>query len=222
VKLLDFGIAKLRDEAASENNLEDRPKTEMGMLMGTPQYMSPEQGEGKQVDHRTDIYAVGIIMYEMLCGMVPFSDMSAMKTLEMHRSMQPILPSVRRPDLNIRPEIEAIAMKAIEKQPSDRYQSIGELEAAIRSLDNIIQLLIPAGTPTSEKLPDKSSRPPRRAIAAYVEMKKSEHSRRIRRAVAAGVVATLLAGAAIAAARGPIAEHIFGGAPAAKSASDSK
>ncbi|HSB46950.1 MAG TPA: serine/threonine-protein kinase [Candidatus Bilamarchaeum sp.] len=209
VKVLDFGIAKLQDEATGGSDLGNRPRTRQGMVMGTPQYMSPEQGEGKEVDHRTDVYAVGIIMYEMLCGMVPFSDANPMKTLEMHRSMEPILPSVRRPDLSIRPEIEAIAMKAIEKNPDNRYQSIAELEGAIRALDNVIPLLITAGPPTSEKLPDKSTRPPKRAMAAYVEMKRSAESRRLRRAVAAGVIAALVAGAAIAAARKPIAEHIF-------------
>ena len=114
VKVLDFGIAKLLEEAeGGRKNL-----TLLGTAMGTPRYMSPEQSMGLEIGRRTDIYAVGVIMYEMLCSAVPFDDENPMQILQMQINQAPVLPSVLRPDLGIALDVEAIIMKALEKDPT--------------------------------------------------------------------------------------------------------
>jgi eukaryotic-like serine/threonine-protein kinase len=115
VKLLDFSVAKLLQE-------NDRMKTQAGVVFGTPQYMSPEQGRGLPLDARSDLYALGILGYEMLTGRVPFNDDNPMTVLQMHlRSELPPLPP------NLPPNVVAVVRKALEKDPSRRYQSAGEM-----------------------------------------------------------------------------------------------
>jgi serine/threonine-protein kinase len=122
-KLVDFGIAKTFDEA---NTL-----TSTGFALGTPQYMSPEQAMGKPVDGRSDIYALGIILYEMLVGEVPFSDPSTPAVLVKQLTEVPERPSLRRPDLAISPALEAVALRCLEKDPSARFQSAEAFADAI-------------------------------------------------------------------------------------------
>ncbi|MBU0532407.1 serine/threonine protein kinase [Candidatus Micrarchaeota archaeon] len=98
-------------------------------VAGTPQYMSPEQVSGK-VDYRTDIYALGIVMYEAMCGKVPFEGKSPLETAVKHMDEKPELPSRIRPGV-LPEELEAIAMRALQKDPGDRFQTIGEMGMAI-------------------------------------------------------------------------------------------
>ena len=115
VKLLDFSVAKLLQENAGM-------KTQAGVVFGTPQYMSPEQGRGLPLDARSDLYALGILGYEMLTGQVPFNDDNPMTVLQMHlRSEAPPLPQ------HLPPNVVAIVKKALEKDPARRYQSAGEM-----------------------------------------------------------------------------------------------
>ncbi|MCA9674617.1 MAG: serine/threonine protein kinase, partial [Myxococcales bacterium] len=115
VKLLDFSVAKLLQE-------NDRMRTQAGVVFGTPQYMSPEQGRGLPLDARSDIYALGILAYEMLAGRVPFHDENPMNVLQMHlRGEVPPLPPTTPM------EVQAIVRKALEKDPGRRYQSAGEM-----------------------------------------------------------------------------------------------
>jgi eukaryotic-like serine/threonine-protein kinase len=123
VKLVDFGIAKTFDESTQ--------LTAAGYMMGTPHYMSPEQAAGQAVDHRTDIYSLGVILYEMLTGAVPFSDESLTSVLVKLATEVPPRPSLRRPDLVVPPALEAVAMRCLEKNPDDRYQSADEFATAI-------------------------------------------------------------------------------------------
>lgn len=123
-KLLDFGIAKTFDETSE-------PLTMTGYALGTPQYMSPEQATGKAVDGRSDIYSLGVVLYEMLVGEVPFSDTSLAGVLLKQMTEAPARPSIRRPDLHISPELEAIALRCLEKDPGLRFQSVEELDAAL-------------------------------------------------------------------------------------------
>jgi hypothetical protein len=123
-KLLDFGIAKTFDEHATQ-------LTATGFVIGTPQYMSPEQAAGRPIDARSDLYSLGIIMFEMLVGEVPFNDPSTPALLVKHLTEPAPVPSRRRPDLHITPELEAVALRCMEKDPAARYQSAEEFAAAL-------------------------------------------------------------------------------------------
>jgi serine/threonine-protein kinase len=124
-KLLDFGIAKTFDEAATQQ------LTATGFAIGTPQYMAPEQAAGKPVDGRSDLYSLGVVMYEMLVGEVPFNDTSTPAVLVKHMTEVPPQPSRRRPDLNISPGLEAVALKCLEKDPAMRFQTADEFSLAL-------------------------------------------------------------------------------------------
>ena len=124
VKVLDFGIAKV---GGANSKL-----TRTGMIFGTPHYMSPEQAAGQSVDARTDIYALGVIMYEMFTGKVPFDGETFMGILSKHMFQEPIPPSaIKGQSLGA---IEDVILKALAKKQEDRYQSMGEL---VRDLDAI-------------------------------------------------------------------------------------
>lgn len=124
VKILDFGIAKF---GASQARL-----TQAGAVFGTPAYMSPEQAAGKATDGRTDVYALGVMLYEMACGRVPFQGESALAVLSMHSNEEPESLSLRKPDIS--PELEAIVHKCLRKDPEARYQSMAELAADLSRL----------------------------------------------------------------------------------------
>jgi len=131
VKVLDFGIAKLRGDLSGGAS-----KTQAGSLMGTPPYMSPEQcrGVSEDIDHRTDVYAIGIILYEMLCGAPPFVAAGWGDIVLGHLTKPPASPRSRNPSI---PEsIEVVIMKALAKTVGERFQSAGEMRAALRSLSS--------------------------------------------------------------------------------------
>lgn len=126
VKVLDFGIAKVSGAKDGEHRL-----TRTGMIFGTPEYMSPEQAQGHSPDHRVDIYALGVIMYELLTGQVPFKADTFMGILTKHLFEQPMPPSRCVPSLQIPADVEAIVLKALAKDRNDRFQSMSEMGAAI-------------------------------------------------------------------------------------------
>jgi serine/threonine-protein kinase len=124
VKILDFGIAKLTGDGGNSM------KTRTGLVIGTPAYMSPEQCEGKGlIDHRSDVYSLGVLMYELLTGRVPFPGDGFGEILVAHLTRQPELPSSINPDVT--PELEAIVLHAIEKDRNRRFQSMTEMEGAV-------------------------------------------------------------------------------------------
>ncbi len=133
VKIVDFGIAKVKPPRGKTNE----PRlTRAGSVFGTPEYMAPEQAAGRSdTDGRVDIYALGVILYEMICGRVPHRGDSMVRTLAM-QMLDPIEPPSRvRPDLQITPELEAIVMRALAKKREQRYQTMGEL---LTALDGIL------------------------------------------------------------------------------------
>jgi eukaryotic-like serine/threonine-protein kinase len=132
-KLVDFGIAKTFDEPAVQ-------LTEAGFVLGTPHYMSPEQAAGKVVDHRADIYSLGVILYEMLVGDVPFGDAATTSILVKLMTEVPDPPSRRRTDVDVPPGLEAIAMRCLEKDPGKRFQSASEFAAALERTQSEIGL----------------------------------------------------------------------------------
>jgi serine/threonine protein kinase len=122
VKLLDFGVAKLLGEAAAELSWE----TAAGSVLGTPAYMSPEQATGLTVDHRTDIYSLGAILYEMFTGQPVFRAKSFGEFVLKHMNDQPVPPS-EITDTPIPPALEQIILRCLEKDPDDRYEDVAEL-----------------------------------------------------------------------------------------------
>ena len=121
VKLLDFGIAKVRTP-----EFDGTPLTIQGEVFGTAEYMSPEQATGKPQDGRSDIYALGCLLYELLTGEPPFLG-SAVEVLRSHVFTDPQPPSSRMPGGRLMPELDTLVMRCLAKEPADRYQTCAEL-----------------------------------------------------------------------------------------------
>ncbi|MBX3271801.1 MAG: serine/threonine protein kinase [Sandaracinaceae bacterium] len=128
VKVLDFGIAKVG--AGGEAKI-----TVAGQVFGTPHYMSPEQCAGYDVDARTDVYALGVMLYEMACGRLPFDADNLMGLLTKHVYEQPIAPSELGLALAIPPGLEAIILRCLAKAPGGRYASMAALRADLEALE---------------------------------------------------------------------------------------
>ena len=131
VKVLDFGVAKVVG-LNSEDQL-----TRSGTILGTPEFMAPEQATGKGADHRSDLYAVACVAYAMLCGRPPFVDNWPMRIVMKQAFEPPVPPSRLRPELARAPEIDRVMARALEKNPEDRYRSAGEMRAAIEALAGV-------------------------------------------------------------------------------------
>ena len=127
VKVLDFGIAKVGGASSK--------LTKAGQVFGTPHYMSPEQCAGANVDQRTDIYALGVILYEMSSGRVPFDADNLMGILTKHMYEKPIPPHELPPPIEVPPGLEAIIMKCLEKSIDVRYQSMAEVKADLEAIE---------------------------------------------------------------------------------------
>ena len=159
VKIVDFGIAKMSD--IETEGAPGRKLTKTGMIFGTPEYMSPEQAAGKALDHRVDIYALGVILFEGLTGRVPFVGDSFMGILTQHMFEEaPPLRDVN-PRVSTSAEMEMVVYKALAKDPDQRYQTMKELEDAIQ---DALQGRVSAATMVGYGEPVKArARPPRDA-----------------------------------------------------------
>jgi Tol biopolymer transport system component len=129
-KVLDFGVAKLRDEALVDNVTRTTPLTSHGAVVGTVQYMSPEQLEGKPVDHRADLFALGAVLYEMLTGQRAFSGQSQASVIAA------ILTADPRPVSHLIPttpaSLDRVVTSCLAKDPDERWQSAGDLARELR------------------------------------------------------------------------------------------
>jgi len=152
VKILDFGLAKLIERSRGVEATAEL--TQVGATLGTPSYMSPEQARGERVDHRSDIFSFGVVLYEMATGRVPFKGESRVET--MHAVIHERARSVRELNPRIPPSLAAIIERAIEKDPNDRYQTMADLLADLRSVaveaglvarvpDGVLAPYVPAG-----------------------------------------------------------------------------
>jgi serine/threonine protein kinase len=146
VKVLDFGIAKvpvgmLSNEEPAASAASGAPKilTQLGMVYGTPEYMAPEQALGQSVDARADLYSLGVMLYEMLAGSRPFDSESKVALLGMHVTARVPTFAERCPEALIPPEVEAVVMKLLKKESTDRYADAKEL---LEALVAVMQLLI--------------------------------------------------------------------------------
>ncbi len=122
VKILDFGVAKVHDPEVAEGRV-----TQQGVVFGTPEYMAPETARVGTADPRTDVYALGIMFYEMLTGVVPFTGATPVDVMLKLVSESVVPPRKRAPGIEITDEAEALIMKALSKDPRRRHQSMEEL-----------------------------------------------------------------------------------------------
>ncbi|CAM4047875.1 protein kinase [Corallococcus sp. ZKHCc1 1396] len=122
VRILDFGLAKLRDEVTGITS---------GMMLGTPAYMAPEQIHGEPVGPPTDLYATGVLLFELLTGKKPFNATGNAELLRMHREVPPPRLRAAAPEAGFSPELEATLLKALAKAPAERFQSATEFLAAL-------------------------------------------------------------------------------------------
>ena len=123
VKVMDFGIARALHGAQST-------MTQTGMVMGTPQYLSPEQALGKAVDHRSDLYATGCLLYELLALRPPFTGETPLSVVYQHVQDAPVPPSDVTP--GVPPELDGLVMRSLAKDPDDRFQSAEEMRGLIQ------------------------------------------------------------------------------------------
>jgi serine/threonine protein kinase len=143
VKVLDFGLAKLRErpgageEADTEAVTRALVQTDAGVVLGTSQYMSPEQARGKPIDARTDIWSLGVVLYEMVAGRAPFTGETKTDVIVAIAKIDPVPLARFAP--NAPPEFEWIVMKALRKNVDERYQTVKELESDLKKLKQRIE-----------------------------------------------------------------------------------
>ncbi len=128
VKVLDFGIAKITDPGA-----DYQPLTRDGIVCGTPAYMSPEQVQGFPLDNRSDLFSLGIILYQTITGNLPFHAESAVEVATKIVIEEPIPPSKARPEWSYPAELEAITLKLLKKRPEDRYRNAMDVKTALEA-----------------------------------------------------------------------------------------
>ncbi|MDT0451362.1 protein kinase domain-containing protein [Streptomyces hesseae] len=136
VKVMDFGIARALHGAAST-------MTQTGMVMGTPQYLSPEQALGKTVDARSDLYATGCLLYELLALRPPFTGETPLSVVYQHVQDTPVAPS--QVQASVPPELDGLVMRSLAKDPDDRFQSAEEMRGLVQYA---LQMLHEAGSHT--------------------------------------------------------------------------
>jgi serine/threonine-protein kinase len=130
VKVCDFGIAKTADAVEDPKRPGGKALTTHGMILGTPEYMSPEQCRGEPLDSRSDLYSVGVILYQLLTGRVPFQGSNAIDVVLKHVTEEPAPPSAILPGVS--PRLEALCLRALRKEPAQRYAGAREMRAELR------------------------------------------------------------------------------------------
>jgi serine/threonine protein kinase/sugar lactone lactonase YvrE len=143
VKVLDFGLAKFSSpvgvtDKTSNSELATRVKTSPGVVMGTVNYMSPEQALGREVDHRSDIFSLGVVLYEMSTGRLPFTGNTVTETIDRITHTQP--EAIARLNYDVPAELEVIVKKTLRKDRNERYQTIHDLLLDLKELKRETEL----------------------------------------------------------------------------------
>jgi eukaryotic-like serine/threonine-protein kinase len=190
-KVIDFGISHVPPAAGGERI------TREGALIGTPEYMAPEQAAGGEVDPRTDVYAVGVLAFEMLTGTLPLEGATPVATLVAHQTCTPDPPSRRAP--GVPPEVDALVLRALAKRPEDRFPTMDALAAEVTRVRAALARATPS-RPGAETLalPEPPAALRRAAAATPATGPAPQPSRRVARAAAAAALAVGVAIAAVA------------------------
>ena len=153
IKMLDFGLAKMAAVSEQDSDAPTEAKTAAGIVMGTVQYMSPEQALGRDVDGRSDIFSLGVVLYELATGRLPFSGANATETLARITTSSP--EAIARWNYDAPPELERIIRRCLEKDPEDRYQTAKDLLIELKHLkrDSESGAVVAAAPPPARHLP---------------------------------------------------------------------
>jgi serine/threonine protein kinase len=135
VKVVDFGLAKMR-EGPRETNI-----TSPGIICGTPDYMAPEQGRGGSIDARTDIYAMGVILFQLLTGRLPFEGDSPTQVVLMHLTMPPPDPRQAAPERGLPDSLARVVLRALAKDAKERFASADEMAGALGAVQTELEML---------------------------------------------------------------------------------
>jgi serine/threonine-protein kinase len=148
-KVLDFGLAKVTERQMRPGSIV---LTQEGMVFGTPEFMSPEQAQGKTLDARSDLYSLAIILYEVLTGKLPFTARTPMEYIQKH-VLDPIIALEERvPGLSFPKGLGQVLQKALAKKPEDRYQSAAEFAEALRVFGGAAAQSLPTVQASSTKM----------------------------------------------------------------------
>jgi eukaryotic-like serine/threonine-protein kinase len=132
LKIMDFGIARVSEMRGAAAGL-----TSTGMVMGTPDYMPPEQAQGKSADFRSDIYSLGVVLYEIFTGRLPFDGDTAMEVVVAHIQKAPAPPRTLNPALPV--ELEAVILRCLEKNPERRYPRVEGILAGLSTISSRLE-----------------------------------------------------------------------------------
>jgi serine/threonine-protein kinase len=143
----DFGLVKVSDA--------EQALTATGIIMGTPAFMAPEQASGVVIDHRADMYAIGVILFRMITGRLPFDYENPHLLMMAHLSEPP--PSPRQFNPTCPPELESIILTALRKEPDERYPDMQTMVNALKYVLNVSTVAMPSTTLTSSETPDRPS-----------------------------------------------------------------
>ncbi len=197
-KVLDFGLAKVSEKQMGRGSMM---LTQQGMVFGTPEFMSPEQTQGETLDRRSDIYSLGLILYELLTGKLPFDAVKPVDIMRAHVHEAPIPLNRRVPGKRFSRDLEAALQKAMAKRPEDRFETAIELAQALRRcLTNPLASTAARRALPSDPAPARSRRPSAaaaqpiasRAIATEADPPEVPVSRGPLIAIGAGVALLLL------------------------------
>jgi len=155
-KVLDFGLAKVTERQMQPGSVI---LTQEGMVFGTPEFMSPEQAQGKTLDARSDTYSLAVILYETLTGKLPFTARTPMEYIQKHVIEPPIALSERVPDKKFPGGLDAVLNKALAKKPDDRFQSAAEFAESLRPYGGAAAMAIPSIRIASSVVVEPSSPP---------------------------------------------------------------